>query len=207
MAGSIQLYADNTTAVNCSGLSGNTCGKNVENCDSVYLCLPNFPNSYKTRCKDGLTCNGGICSRIKTALCEYGNKNFTCSTLGMYPEPSSCKKFNFCVPNITSPSGGESADGTARSNLPITIPAECEEGWGYNSVTTSCDKPLRNNICADQDRPVPPCLAIGQNGALKGNPTLYYICMPQGDDVDGELYPSILKCPRNTKYAGNYVCK
>lgn len=100
-------------------------------------------------------------------------------------------RYNHCLPDKREP-----------------IQSRCEHGWGFNIVTASCDYSLGNTYrCSDYDRPIPSCLTLGQNGALKGNAPFYYVCLPYDNRHPTVLYPFLYKCPRNSRYAGNYVCK
>lgn len=177
-------------AVDCTGVGiGNVCSSDPEECDSIFLCFPGRP-PIKAMCPPGRTCNAGNCTVDQSLLCEYKSRNFKCSTEGMYPEPSSCKKYNYCLPP-----GNQ-----------VPIQGICNKGWAYNPANTFCDKPLLDDTCTASHRVIPTCLSVGQNAALNSNPVLYYICLPYSNE-DSTLYPFIFKCPEDTKYVGNYICK
>lgn len=175
-------------SVSCT-VPGSYCSDDPADCDSIFLCLPGAENPLRSKCETGKSCNNGQCSTIPSAFCEYNNKEFQCRATGMFPEPSSCKEYNICCDSSS-----------------YSTKLGCENGYGYNVFTTFCDIPLQNNDCDLQQRIVPPCLNVGQNGALVSNPVLYYICLPYGNG-DETLYPFLYKCPNGKLYVGDFICE
>ncbi|KAF2879723.1 hypothetical protein ILUMI_26441 [Ignelater luminosus] len=169
--------------VTCT-VPGPKCG---DDCQTLYFCTrvgDELIPQYLDTCR-GLTCNKDRCSRNPSLECAIKGIDFECRSLeGMYPDPGSCKKFHYCVPEYES------------DQLNRTTSA-CKGNFGYNPRTTYCDVPLLPGGTCSGD-PIPLCRRPGDNGAIKANPTLYYIC---GRYLGtGILYPYLHMCANGKTY-------
>jgi hypothetical protein len=64
---------------------------------------------------------------------------------------------------------------------------DCPRNMAFNPVTNSCDLPRTNPICRTRQFD---CNFVGQMGAWRANPNLFYICLSES----GTLFPVIYRC-------------
>ncbi|KAK4873603.1 hypothetical protein RN001_012963 [Aquatica leii] len=165
--------ADCETSILCRLINGNYVGKVYDTC-----VLPQ-------------TCDEGAC--VDNANVNCTKQQYQCQTVeGMYPDPKTCQKFHYCVPD---------KDGSLAHTE-----SKCDEGYYYNALTTYCDKKLLNGTSCPPSS-IPKCIYPAQSGALKENPSIYYTCFPLPDQKK-TLYPFLDACEHGEKYDNvTYSCK
>ncbi|XP_031355299.1 uncharacterized protein LOC116179635 [Photinus pyralis] len=129
-----------------------------------------------------------------TTIPDVGDATFGCRTAGMYPDPFDCNRYHHCARHGN--------DGWTKSPLEHYSDT-CNCGYAYNARTTFCDISLRNGTCNSD--PVAACRHVGQNGVMKYNPSVYYICQYH---PNGPLYPFMYACENGKKYNTYlYLCE
>ncbi|KAF5285367.1 hypothetical protein FQR65_LT13257 [Abscondita terminalis] len=171
-------------------------GPQCADCNTAIICTEDEDNFVVTEfetCMIPDTCDKGVCTNIPNNNCS--GVKFQCQTVeGMYPDPQSCKKFNYCI---------GTGQGESSEDLQLYT-SECKDDYAYNPLTTYCDK----KIPANEECPVssiPTCTVPGETGALPENPSIYYTCTPVRVKV---LYPYLNACKHGKKYDGaTYTCE
>nr|CAD7202726.1 unnamed protein product [Timema douglasi] len=154
-------------------------------CSYVQLCVQTGDDSYDgynvESCDPGKTsCDGSTHKCASDAgSCPGAVEDFTCNTLGMFPDPYNCSVFHVCA-----------ASGGADS------PQACPSPYAFNALNGACD----TRICSSQ--PVPKCSKLGQTGTVGGNPAIYYVCIP---GTSGGIRPELYRCPHG-RYTGAGIC-
>ncbi|XP_028032369.1 uncharacterized protein LOC114244677 [Bombyx mandarina] len=156
------------------------------NCTQAITCIA-LPGGWLKvpleSCTSDTTCNAllGGCSKESVPECDVTNQRFhhSCEQVGVFPDAHDCRKFHLCSPPEGLPDG-RPADHRA---------ALCPRHYGYDPRTAQCSVPLEHGQC--NQRPVPKCLTVGQNGRLSGSPNHYYVCL----DKHGYLHPQVFVCP------------
>lgn len=142
----------------------------------------------------------------------------------MFPDPYNCKKYHICAaePKVSQPTTikptterlttilttrNTSNIKLARSDHPFGDPiyvdhaAVCDEGYGYDPLTTFCKIKLKNNECASAS--IQSCTQVTLPRALPENPAIYYACVKL-TTTDG-YHPKFYKCPHGEHF-GNGSC-
>lgn len=138
------------------------------------------------------TCNAhqGRCSAESVPECSNTAQEFqhTCEQVGIFPDAYDCRKFHLCSPPEGMPDG-RPADHRE---------ALCPRHYAYNPQTAQCSIQLQNGQC--NERTVPECKSIGQNGVLPSSTNHYYVCLMKNQ----ELHPQIFICPHGWHFWGGF---
>nr|CAD7411383.1 unnamed protein product [Timema cristinae] len=180
---SYQATASNVTCAQ----RGYTCS---EDCQTVYQCLgssPNFQEITLERCdtENGYFCSSvlGKCSGTFSSTCPPPGYSFSCTSLGIFPDPYDCAAYHLCF--------GSSSD-------PQHSYQTCENGWLYDPAYNTCI--IEAEKCLED--PVPTCTESGQAGPIGNNAAIYYVCE---ETTDGEyLYPVLFACPHGGRFNVTY---
>lgn len=167
-------------------------GLQCKNCSTLVRCIEEeegsgFVEVVIETCKtaDGEYCyKDRGCSKEFNACCNAPPYTFKCNALGMFPDPYDCTKYHICTK-----SAGKLVDNVAY----------CSGQYGYNMITTYCDKKLAAGQCPDY-LPVPLCEKESETGALE-NKSIWYMCVKQGNYIVPELH----LCPHGECYNGE-IC-
>ncbi|XP_047120319.1 uncharacterized protein LOC124803179 [Schistocerca piceifrons] len=155
-------------------------------CYGVILCVSNGQGGFQevvletctpatTRC----SAEQGTCVTGPTACGADTTGSIPCHSLGYFPDPYNCSVFHFC------------------SELYINSQRMvCAAGHAYNPLTSDCSFLTSDPVCTSGP-PVPACASVGQSGALATNPSIYYVCTVDANNV---LIPSLYKCDNGEIY-------
>jgi hypothetical protein len=183
------LYAVEPRAKNCTQ-EGPMC----DDCKTRVFCFQ-LPDGQWI--KDPLnTCPGGETCMSSTAQCTNEinvecivNYKFSCYQRGLFPDAFNCSKYHLCR---------TTTNGTID---PIPTDYQCSSGYGYDPITTLCNRKLAK--CPNDY----PCNTVGDSDRIEKHPSLYYTCLSV-DVGNGtrELFPQIFYCPDDSLYV-NGDCK
>lgn len=161
-----------------------------KNCNTLVRCIEDESGLIEVPVKTCDKTKGEYCYQDKECSnafnpeCQNTNYSFTCTSTGVFPDPFNCKKYYYCVrTNATKPVS--------------KFEFMCGDDWGYNMVTTYCDKPVKN--CPENSRPCPACKNGGDSGALE-NKSIWYLCIT--DPVTNQTLPQLHLCPNGKWYDG-----
>lgn len=157
-----------------------------------------FEENIVQKCKTpDETCLLDRCALEPNPKCPAPNGSmFVCTGTGVFPDPFDCSSYHVCI---------EKSQIISDENVPVNdlyAAVKCPENWGYNPVTTYCDKRLSDGFCPEAP-PIPTCQAIGNIGAITGT-SIYYICTT---DNNGVLRPILHMCPHGNVIDGNGKCQ
>nr|CAD7203907.1 unnamed protein product [Timema douglasi] len=174
---SSESYQETASNVTCAQ-RGYVCS---EDCRTVYQCLdgsPDFQEIILERCDtgNGYFCSSvlGKCSGTFSSTCPPAGYSFSCTSLGIFPDPYDCAAYHLCF--------GSSSDIQHSYQT-------CENGWLYDPAYNTCI--IEAEKCLED--PVPTCKESGQAGPINNNPVIYYVCEETTDG--GYLYPVLFACP------------
>lgn len=97
-----------------------------------------------------------------------------------FPDPYDCNSYHQCI---------EQADGSFSSMRYL-----CSEDRAYDPLTGTCRFKPNHRVC--RESPVPKCLYPLQMGALKENPSIYYVCQK----TIADFVPLLFKCRTGEEY-------
>ncbi|KAF5285368.1 hypothetical protein FQR65_LT13258 [Abscondita terminalis] len=176
-------------------------------CDTIILCRKEegeYIASIYDNCTSTETCDEGECILTPNIYCSKGE--YKCQSVeGMYPDPTSCKLFHYCVKQDPD----ENSETESFQELKL-YNSECRDNFAYNPLTTYCDKELPPDGICPPSR-IPKCIQDGQTGALEENPSIYYVCKPINTKSvltkTRALYPYLDACDHGELYnAETYSC-
>lgn len=173
-----------TPIINCT-TSGTLC----KDCGHLVQCVEEgdgFTEIPLETCdtKNGEYCyNDQQCSKEFNPACSPSLK-FKCTASGVFPDPVNCKAYHYCVSKDDSDHNYVQTDRV------------CTDDYGYDMVTTYCDKKLTNKKCPTDPLPCPKCTNVGQSGPLE-NKSIWYICIRDNNNV---LVPELHLCPNGKIY-------
>ncbi|KAF5285369.1 hypothetical protein FQR65_LT13259 [Abscondita terminalis] len=182
-------------------------GLQCADCKTIILCRQVGSSLVGTQyetCEGQETCDAATCVAVPNINCA--GVGYTCGVVeGMFPDPLECKSFHYCIPKQ-----GDPPPGSNNKAEPPTLEhhkSTCKGNYYYNALTTYCDKPLpANQSCPISS--IPKCAKNGQTGAVRENPTIYYICTPVTTQWGRVLYPMLDACDHGRKYDPlTYSCK
>lgn len=158
-------------------------GPFCESCSSLVVCLNEGDGKWKKvpaeTCTTPNKCIGDICTTAPDPVCDGAAcLDFPCFNVGIFPDPFDCRSFVFCVQTATNKLQG--------------FKQQCDDGWGYDITTKTCDKKITDNVCPTT-YPVPLCDEAGKTGSLPEDLSLYFICM-QYSSTNKALYPTLHSC-------------
>nr|CAD7463394.1 unnamed protein product [Timema tahoe] len=145
--------------------NGYSCSKD---CQTVQLCA-NQVLFNVTHCKNGTFCDAGspVCTDDDASCTSPDDLPFLCCNIGLFPDLNNCSKYYLCDSDVSGATPSHS----------FTCPA----GSVFDSGTLSCS----GTVACSESR-APDC-SVNPTGALRDNPSLYYVC---------SLYPGM-----DTEYA------
>lgn len=132
---------------------------------------------------DGYQCNEfeGACSN-KTGPCNPINKGaFTCTSVGIFPDPYDCQLYHTCYMN---------------GNLIISADIKCNIGMAFNPLSGDCSLNLNANVCQEYGFT---CEKAGNIGPWLHNPNFFYVCKRDVED-EKVIYPELYKCDPNETF-------
>ncbi|XP_077301102.1 uncharacterized protein LOC143921592 [Arctopsyche grandis] len=171
-----------TRTKNCTK-SGYMC----DDCNTSSFCILLSDGEYfkeqAEKCAGLQTCleTIGKCTLQENIECDKNivDYKFECFQPGLFPHPFNCSKYFMCI-----------KENGLLDHTPIEL--ECKNGFGYNPLSTLCNK---KEIC---EKLIQPCKNQFDSGYIQENPSLYYVCLP----TDRVYYPQIFVCPFNYEFNG-----
>uniref|UniRef100_A0A336MXQ5 CSON007908 protein n=1 Tax=Culicoides sonorensis TaxID=179676 RepID=A0A336MXQ5_CULSO len=130
---------------------------------------------------NGFVCNviEGACSN-KTGPCNpINNGTFSCTSVGIFPDPYDCQLYHICLVN---------------NNNIVSSPVECRDGSAFNPITGDCSLNINSDVCLDYGFT---CTKPGDMGPWKFNPNIFYVCKADDDGSERVIYPELYKCDPN----------
>ncbi|XP_063235734.1 mucin-2-like [Bacillus rossius redtenbacheri] len=171
-----------STDVNCTS-EGYICSLD---CKTVYQCFGSAPSITQISLE---TCDAGqdyycdrysgTCSSTFTNTCDPPEYEFTCTSVGVFPDPYNCATYHECYGYDTNPT---------------LSTQQCSAGWLYDPLQMTCSK--EGTKCTKP--PVPTCTVENAMGPIQENPNIYYICNKNGKY--GYLYPVLYTCPHGGEF-------
>nr|CAD7410098.1 unnamed protein product [Timema cristinae] len=143
----------------------------TSDCKTVQLCAAERLFNL-THCPGYTFCDAAnhACSDDQTSCPNWRPPAFTCCDHGLFPDLYDCSRYYLCYKDQFG-------------SKPEVY--ECEEGTAFDVETLSC---TQKGGCAGSRAPV--CSLETPTGALKDNPSIYYVCTL----VDGVMYPQLCRC-------------
>jgi hypothetical protein len=133
-------------------------------CKDVYYCDEKNRPTFSQNCNKTQNCENGKCTNTPTFQCSpAGSKGFQCDMEGLFPDPGDCYKYHICV-----------AEKDNSEKIKSNDERKCRNEYSYNPRTGYCDRKMTSPICTSY--PVPLCTGPLQSGALKDNPSIYFLC-------------------------------
>lgn len=167
-------------------------GMMCKSCEKLVMCIESegkYEEMDLQTCSEEQTCLNNECSEDPNPLCPTGaQESFKCRATGMFPDPYNCNIYHICI---------QKSDQVTPNDQDTQFAMKCDDGYGYDPVSTYCKNPLKNGVCPDK-LPVPVCKELGQSGALI-NPSIYYICI---FGSSGTFVPELYLCPHGKKFIG-----
>lgn len=170
-----------------------------KSCDTLVMCTGiegEYEETVLQTCdtKEKEYCLINKCSKDPNPLCSTTVQgSFQCTATGMFPDPYNCNIYHICAKKTEEVKGSPIYDNADYYYAAM----KCDDGYGYDPVSTYCKNPLKNKLCPDK-LPVPVCKELGQSGALT-NPSIYYICI---SGSSGTYVPELHLCPHGKKFIG-----
>lgn len=183
IAGLKKIYE--TRVKNCTK-SGYMC----DDCRTSSLCIllsdGEYFKEFAATCNGQLSCleSTGRCTTQENIECDSNivGYKFNCYQPGLFPHPFNCSKYFMCI-----------KENGLLDQKPIEL--ECKNGFGFNPLSTLCNKKVDVGKC---EKLVQPCKNQIASGYIPGNPSLYYVCLP----TSNIYFPQIFACPFNFEFNG-----
>nr|CAD7413375.1 unnamed protein product [Timema poppensis] len=143
----------------------------TSDCKTVQLCTAERLFNL-THCPGYTFCDADnhACADDQMSCPNWRPPAFTCCDHGLFPDLYDCSRYYLCYKDQFG-------------SKPEVY--ECEEGTAFDVETLSC---TQKGGCARSRAPV--CSLETPTGALKDNPSIYYVCTL----VDGVMYPQLCRC-------------
>nr|CAD7578823.1 unnamed protein product [Timema californicum] len=143
----------------------------TSDCKTVQLCAAQRLFNL-THCPGYTFCDADnhACADDQMSCPNWRPPAFTCCDHGLFPDLYDCSRYYLCYKDQFG-------------SKPEVY--ECEEGTAFDVETLSC---TQKGGCAGSRAPV--CSLETPTGALKDNPSIYYVCTL----VDGVMYPQLCRC-------------
>lgn len=165
-------------------------GVKCSDCENLIHCVdtPAGMISHKLNfCKNtmGEYCSAkdGGCSPDPASCKIFGLKEFPCQNSSTFPDPYDCNSYHQCV---------ELDNGSL-----TTSKFTCAEDRAFDPLTATCRFKMNHRVC--KESPVPKCLYPLQTGALKENPSIYYVCIKMSTPYP-DIIPYLYKCRTGEEY-------